>query len=92
MAAVPKKAKKKTVGTIDEEALRPIFDVLRQLRLELAQDENIPPFGIFSDATLWAMAQERPHTLEEMSNIKGVGAFKLHKYGPQFIEALHSFE
>lgn len=92
LAAVPKKAKKKTVGTIDEEALRPIFDVLRQLRLELAQDENIPPFVIFSDATLWAMAQEHPHTLEEMSNIKGVGAFKLHKYGPQFIEALHSFE
>lgn len=92
LAAVPKKAKKKTMGTIDEEALRPIFDVLRQLRLELAQDENIPPFVIFSDATLWAMAQEHPHTLEEMSNIKGVGAFKLHKYGPQFIEALHSFE
>lgn len=71
-----------------DEALRPVFEALRALRYQLAKAEHIPPFVIFSDATLWDMARKEPNTLEEMAAVKGVGTFKLHKYGRQFLAAL----
>lgn len=73
---------------IDEAAHRPIFEALRAARYELAQKEHIPPFVIFSDATLWEMAAHMPQTLTDMAAIKGVGEFKLNKYGKQFIEVI----
>ena len=82
---------KRRAGAIDEDALRPLFDTLRAVRLELAKDEHIPPFVIFSDATLWDMAALKPDSLEAMSDIKGVGSFKLHKYGRQFVSAIQSY-
>lgn len=88
---LPKRQQKRRAGTIDEEALRPLFDTLRAVRLELAKDEHIPPFVIFSDATLWDMAALKPDSLEAMSDIKGVGSFKLHKYGRQFVSAIQSY-
>ncbi len=88
---LPKRQQKRRAGAIDEEALRPLFDTLRAVRLELAKDEHIPPFVIFSDATLWDMAALKPDSLEAMSDIKGVGSFKLHKYGRQFVSAIQSY-
>lgn len=88
---LPKRQQKRRAGAIDEDALRPLFDTLRAVRLELAKDERIPPFVIFSDATLWDMAALKPDSLEAMSDIKGVGSFKLHKYGRQFVSAIQSY-
>ena len=88
---LPKRQQKHLAGAIDEDALRPLFDTLRAVRLELAKDEHIPPFVIFSDATLWDMAALKPDSLEAMSDIKGVGSFKLHKYGRQFVSAIRSY-
>lgn len=88
---LPKRQQKCRAGAIDEDALRPLFDTLRAVRLELAKDEHIPPFVIFSDATLWDMAALKPDSLEAMSDIKGVGSFKLHKYGLQFVSAIQSY-
>ncbi|WP_298588733.1 DNA helicase RecQ [uncultured Megasphaera sp.] len=88
---LPKRQQKRRAGAIDEDALRPLFDALRAVRLELAKDEHIPPFVIFSDATLWDMAALKPDSLEAMSDIKGVGSFKLHKYGRQFVSAIQSY-
>ena len=88
---LPKRQQKRRAGAIDEDALRPLFDTLRAVRLELAKDEHIPPFVIFSDATLWDMAALKPDSLEAMSDIKGVGSFKLHKYGRQFVGAIQSY-
>lgn len=85
---VPKKKGTKESRFIDEDALRPLFDALRAVRYDLAKKEHIPPFVIFSDATLWEMAAQQPRTLEEMAAIKGVGEFKLNKYGKQFIHAI----
>lgn len=85
---VPKKKRKQENPFIDEEALRPLFDALRAVRYEMAKKEHIPPFVIFSDATLWEMASQQPRTLEDMATIKGVGEFKLNKYGKQFIHAI----
>ena len=88
---LPKRQQKRRAGAIDEDALRPLFDTLRAVRLELANDEHIPPFVIFSDATLWDMAALKPDSLDAMSQIKGVGSFKLHKYGRQFVGAIQSY-
>ncbi len=88
---LPKRQQKRRAGAIDEDALRPLFNTLRAVRLELAKDEHIPPFVIFSDATLWDMAALKPDSLDAMSQIKGVGSFKLHKYGRQFVGAIQSY-
>jgi ATP-dependent DNA helicase RecQ len=94
-AKVPKrksKAKSNVDIAVDEEALRPLFEHLRALRYDLAREEHIPPFVIFTDATLWEMARLAPTTLDDMQPIKGVGTFKLHKYGQQFILAIEEFK
>lgn len=90
-AAIPKRRQKRSAGTFDEEALRPLFDTLRAVRRDLAKDENIPPFVIFSDATLWDMAALKPSSLDAMGDIKGVGSFKLHKYGRSFVSSIQSY-
>ena len=90
-AAIPKRRQKRSAGTFDEETLRPLFDTLRAVRRDLAKDENIPPLVIFSDATLWDMAALKPSSLDAMGDIKGVGSFKLHKYGRSFISAIQSY-
>ena len=88
---LPKRQVKKKASVIDEDALRPLFDALRARRYELAQREHIPPFVIFSDSTLWEMAAQKPLSLEAMAQIKGVGDFKLNKYGNQFIHVIESY-
>lgn len=62
-----------------------LMDSLRQLRKQLAEKENMPPYIIFSDAALHDMVDKKPTTLEEFENIKGVGQIKLEKYGKVFI-------
>ncbi|WP_133127179.1 DNA helicase RecQ [Legionella nagasakiensis] len=66
----------------------PLFEVLRVLRRKLADEENKPPFMIFSDATLHEMAQRKPKTLEELLTVSGVGQHKLSLYGLQFLSAI----
>lgn len=65
-----------------------VFEMLRSLRKEIAAEEHVPPFVVFSDATLEDMAARMPKTLDEMGEVRGVGAFKLRKYGPRFLAAL----
>lgn len=66
------------------------FEILRKLRREIASEEKVPPFVIFSDATLTDMLIKMPTTEDELAKVKGVGAFKLKKYGKRFIELLKS--
>lgn len=65
-----------------------LFEQLRQLRKKLADEQSIPPYMVFSDSTLRLMAQQRPKTLEELSEISGVGSYKLERYGQQFTQAI----
>ena len=67
-----------------------LFEALRELRRTLAAEEHVPPFVIFSDATLEAMVRERPETMEAMGAVHGVGAFKLQKYGEHFLEIIRT--
>ncbi len=78
-----KSAKKDEVGLDVDEAL---FQALRAWRLEQARDQEVPPYVIFHDSHLRAIAAHRPVTLEALSELKGVGPIKLEKYGAVVIE------
>ncbi|WP_137596990.1 DNA helicase RecQ [Paucilactobacillus kaifaensis] len=67
-----------------------LFEHLRALRRQLAEQQSVPPFVIFSDQTLHEMCSMLPQTLDEMLAVKGVGQSKLDKYGQQFLTALQS--
>ena len=67
---------------------RPLFEELRALRRTLAADAGVPPYIVFADATLRAMAARRPQTLADMARIPGVGAVKLESWGPAFLAAV----
>lgn len=81
LQAVPVEVKK-------EEAMPALFDHLRALRKEIATREAIPPYVVFSDATLRDMCNVLPTTLDEMLEVKGVGEMKLKKYGEDFLACL----
>jgi len=65
-----------------------LFQELRALRRIMAEERGIPPYLIFSDASLHEMARERPTTEEEFLQIKGVGLRKLQELGPRFLACL----
>ena len=69
----------------------PLFEALRSLRRELAQEAGIPPYVIFHDATLREMAQVRPASLSELGEIGGVGARKLAAYGDAFLNVIRQY-
>ena len=58
-----------------------LFERLRELRGKLAREQNVPAYVIFHDATLRAIASERPYTLTQLGEVQGVGARKLERYG-----------
>lgn len=87
-----KGSKKKTKERkINKPSNSPLFEVLRSLRRKLADEENKPPFMIFSDATLHEMTQAQPKTTEQLLNVSGVGQHKLTHYGHHFLKALNEF-
>ncbi|MEA3322618.1 MAG: DNA helicase RecQ [Patescibacteria group bacterium] len=63
-----------------------IFDALRELRKEIADEKGVPAFVIFGDVSLQEMAKKLPTTSEEFTQISGVGAKKLEQYGETFTE------
>ena len=86
-----KKAPLKVIKREDETADQQLFEILRVLRKRLADDENVPPFVIFSDATLKEMCRYYPTNQASMLQIKGVGETKYAKYGQSFIEAITKY-
>ncbi|KAA9023176.1 DNA helicase RecQ [Niallia endozanthoxylica] len=65
-----------------------LFEILRVLRKEIADEERIPPFIIFADSTLKEMSMYYPTNEEAMLQIKGVGQTKFTKYGEAFIDKI----
>lgn len=68
-----------------------LFEELRQLRKELASTENVPPFIIFSDASLKDMAVKLPKTEEEFLEVKGVGMQKFERFGDAFLQVISQY-
>ena len=62
-----------------------LFQKLRALRMEIAREEKVPPYIVFSDKTLTHMCIVKPRTRAEMLSVSGVGEFKYEKYGERFL-------
>ena len=65
-----------------------LFELLRAERATLAKTQNVPPYVVFHDTTLRAMAEARPATLEAMGALSGIGKAKLDRYGKQFLAVI----
>jgi ATP-dependent DNA helicase RecQ len=72
----------------DEDYDREVFAALRTLRREIAAERDVPPYVVFSDAVLRAMARELPRTPAQMRGISGVGEKKLADFGNRFLAAI----
>jgi ATP-dependent DNA helicase RecQ len=68
-----------------------LFQILRALRRTLAEERGIPPYLIFSDASLREMARERPTTADAFLQVKGVGLRKLQELGPRFLACIREY-
>lgn len=84
-------SRKETIVVKEVSKSDPLFEELRALRKAIADQEGVPPFVIFSDATLKDMCVKVPHTDEDFLQVNGVGAMKLEKYGEAFIESITAF-
>lgn len=79
-----------TLTPLDEGTLG-LLTHLRIVRKQLADSLQVPPFVIFQDKTLLAMAAQRPSTLVQLSTISGVGARKLEQFGQTFLDAIKAY-
>ena len=68
-----------------------LFSIMKDLRKKLSKHLNVPPFVIFQDPSLEAMATTYPVTLEELQNIPGVGAGKAKRYGSEFVSIIKKY-
>ena len=69
----------------------PLFEALRALRRELAEQAGVPPYVIFHDSSLREMTERRPASLRELGEIGGVGTRKLEAYGDAFLEVIRQY-
>lgn len=70
---------------------RALFKALKETRKRLATYRHIPPYLIFSDAVLSDMCQKRPHTMEELLAVSGVGTIKAEQYGAAFLRTIEEY-
>ena len=82
------KEKKISVSAGQQDIDRGLFEKLRALRLEIARQEKVPPYIVFSDKTLVQMCILKPQDRTEMLRVSGVGEMKYAKYGERFLEVL----
>ena len=68
----------------------PLFDALRAKRMELAKEHGVPPYVIFHDSVLRDMTGFKPRNLSALAELPGIGAAKLDKYGPQFLDVIQA--
>ncbi len=66
-----------------------LFEKLRQLRKGIAGRENVPPYIVFADSTLRDMSRQLPLDRESMLKVKGVGQYKMEKYGGEFLKLIN---
>jgi len=71
---------------------RDLFEALREQRMALAKEQDVPPYVIFNDKTLRAMVEHRPETESEFRALHGVGDVKLDRYGETFLSVVRRFE
>ena len=88
-AKAEKKAAKRKAGEIDYD--QSLFDKLRALRKRIADAAHVPPYVVFSDATIAQMAADKPTDKAAFLRVNGVGANKLEKYGEAFLDEIRAY-
>ena len=88
--AAKKEKKKKLPVVLGAGVSDDVFQKLRALRLEIAKEQGLPPYVVFSDKTLLEMSAHLPRTEVEFSQVHGVGGVKASRYGPRFLELLRT--
>ena len=88
--AAKTKKKARSVETLTSSGYK-LFERLKKLRLEIAREESMPPYIIFSDKTLIDMAAKKPSSKPEMLDVSGMGENKFAKYGERFLEAIEEY-
>ena len=68
-----------------------LFERLRSLRKQIADAQNLPPYVVFTDASLRDMAARQPCDAQDFGEVSGVGSRKLAQYGPAFVAAIRAF-
>jgi ATP-dependent DNA helicase RecQ len=101
IAAPVKRGRARSSSTADSRAGTPraaaapesaaLFERLRALRKRLADENGLPPYVVFHDATLREMVERRPLTLNQFAELPGVGEAKLARYGDHFIAAMREY-
>ena len=84
------KSNKKGIDSLTSKGFK-LFDKLKELRLEIARAEKIPPYIVFNDKTLIDMCAKMPITKSDMLNVSGVGENKYGKYGERFIAVIKEY-
>lgn len=69
-----------------------LWTALRELRMQLSKEQDVPPYVIFHDATLMEMVMYRPQTQQQMGRLSGIGDKKLALYGDDFLSVIHEYE
>ncbi len=89
------KGKTRTTATARHDGQGPndegLFQALRALRKKLADEQRVPPFVVFSDASLLDMVARAPMDPDAFAGVNGVGKYKLDRYGAAFIAAIRDF-
>lgn len=75
-----------------KQATNELFEVLRKVRKQLAEQEGRPPYQIFTDATLHELVIEQPTTDDQLDHITGIGEYKKRMYGDDFLNAIFNFK
>lgn len=75
----------------DDQYDEELFDLLRSLRKRLADEQQVPPYIVFSDRTLHEMCRRFPETAAELRMISGVGDSKLERYGACFVDEIRNY-
>jgi ATP-dependent DNA helicase RecQ len=89
-AAETKRALRRAMALELPEPAAKLFEALRAERSRLAKAQGVPPYVIFHDATLRAMALMRPRSTTEMGELAGIGEAKLNRYGKVFLEVIRT--
>jgi ATP-dependent DNA helicase RecQ len=84
-----KRRAKSTAASLDPH-LAPLFERLKAWRSEQARAQSVPPYVVFHDATLSAIASAQPRDLDALAGIAGIGSKKLERYGPALLDLLRA--
>ena len=84
----PRTQKKAAASRTDE----PLLAALKALRFRIAQEQGVPAYIVFSNATLLDMAAKRPGSMQELLEVSGVGHVKAERYGAAFLNEIRQFE